>query len=284
MPELPEVETTRRGVEPLLCGLELTAMEVREPRLRWPVTLPDTLVGQTLLGIERRAKYLLFDFTYGTLILHLGMSGSLRVLPSRMPYLKHDHLILTFVGDHSLRLHDPRRFGSAHWQPAVPGEDPQRSVREHWLLVNLGIEPLDPAFDGAYLKTRARKRRLAVKNFIMDGRIVVGVGNIYANEALFLAGIRPTVPAGRVSRAAFDVLAGRIRHVLNAAIQMGGTTLRDFVNQDGNPGYFKQVLNVYDREGQPCPVCSSRLTGIRLGGRATVFCSKCQRAQGFRRS
>lgn len=282
MPELPEVETTRRGVEPLLGGRRLEAVEVRDPRLRWPVELPADLPGQVLVRVERRAKYLLFVFTGGTLIVHLGMSGSLRVLPGDLDYLKHDHLALQFEGGQSLRLHDPRRFGSVHWQPVEPGADPIEVAAGHKLLAGLGIEPLAPGFDGDYLKDRARGRRLAVKNFIMDGRIVVGVGNIYANEALFLAGIRPTVPAGRVSRAAYGALAGRIRHVLAAAIQMGGTTLRDFVNQDGNPGYFKQVLNVYDREGEPCLVCGTLLKGLRIGGRATVFCSKCQRAQGFR--
>jgi formamidopyrimidine-DNA glycosylase len=250
--------------------------------LRWPVVLPDDLVGQRLLGVARRAKYLLFVFERGLLILHLGMSGSLRVLPTGTPYLKHDHLALAFETGQSLRLHDPRRFGSAHWQPLASGEDPIAAAGRHRLLSALGIEPLDPAFDGAYLKKRARGRRVAVKNFIMNGAVVVGVGNIYANEALFLAGIRPTVQAGRVSLAGYEVLSGRIRDVLNGAIQMGGTTLRDFVNQDGNPGYFRQVLNVYGREGELCPVCSERLKGIRLGGRATVYCPKCQRAQGFR--
>jgi formamidopyrimidine-DNA glycosylase len=282
MPELPEVETTRRGVEPLTTGRRLISVNVRDPRLRWPVDLPDSLPGQRLLRIARRAKYLLFVFEEGVLILHLGMSGSLRVLPEDTPYLKHDHLALVFEDGRSLRLHDPRRFGSVHWQPVQPGEDPLKEAGRHRLLSALGLEPLDPAFDGPYLKERARGRKLAVKNFIMDGRVVVGVGNIYANEALFLAGIRPTVQAGRVSRAGFEVLSRRIREVLGAAIQMGGTTLRDFVNQDGNPGYFRQVLNVYDRAGQPCTVCGRPLKGIRLGGRATVYCSKCQSAQGFR--
>jgi len=283
MPELPEVETTRRGLDPLVVGRRLEDFDVREPRLRWPVALPASLAGQELVQIARRAKYLLFVFEQGVLILHLGMSGSLRVLSRDAPFLKHDHLLLNFEGDRSLRLHDPRRFGSAHWQPTPPGADPLEAVASHRLLCDLGVEPLEPAFDGAYLKSRARSRRVAVKNFIMNGHVVVGVGNIYANEALFLAGIRPTVQAGRVSLAGYGVLAERIRQVLVAAIQMGGTTLRDFVNQDGSPGYFKQVLNVYDREGAPCPLCETPLKGIRLGGRATVYCSKCQRAQGFRK-
>ncbi|HEY5647130.1 MAG TPA: bifunctional DNA-formamidopyrimidine glycosylase/DNA-(apurinic or apyrimidinic site) lyase [Pseudomonadales bacterium] len=281
MPELPEVETTRRGVGQLLHGHRLEAVTVREPRLRWPVELPEDLPGQVLTGIDRRAKYLLFRFEHGTLIVHLGMSGSLRVLPPDAPYLKHDHVILHFAGGRSLRFHDPRRFGSIHWQPT---DTEGLAADDHWLLVGLGPEPFDPTFDGPYLKTRARRRRVAVKSFIMDSRIVVGVGNIYANEALFLAGIRPTVPAGRVTLAGYEALVGRIRHVLGAAIQMGGTTLRDFVNQDGNPGYFKQVLNVYDRAGEPCRVCGALLRDVRLAGRATVFCPKCQKAQGFRLS
>ena len=283
MPELPEVETTRRGVEPLLTGRQLEDFQVREARLRWPVSLPQTLAGQSLERVERRAKYLLFVFSEGVLMLHLGMSGSLRVLDRDAPLLKHDHLLLNFAGGQSLRFNDPRRFGSAHWLPVAAGEDPWQVASGHKLLAELGIEPLDAGFDGDYLKKRARGRRVAVKNFIMDGHVVVGVGNIYANEALFLAGIRPTTQAGRVSLAAYEVLAERIRQVLSAAIQMGGTTLRDFVNQDGNPGYFKQVLNVYDREGEPCPLCDTPLKGVRLGGRATVYCSKCQRAQGFRK-
>ena len=274
MPELPEVETARAGIAPLIEGHSLSGIVIRDGRLRWPVELPDDLTGQQLHSVRRRAKYLLLRFDTGTLILHLGMSGSLRVLPVDEPYLKHDHVALQFDHGHSLRLNDPRRFGSVHWHKGDP--------LQHWLLADLGIEPLDPAFDGTYLKARARGRRVAVKNFVMDGRVVVGVGNIYANEALFLAGIRPTVAAGRVSLAGYAELAGRIRHVLAAAIQMGGTTLRDFVNQDGNPGYFAQELHVYGRAGLPCRACGAALTGIRLGQRATVFCRKCQRAQGFR--
>lgn len=273
MPELPEVETTLRGVAPLVVGRRLTGCDVRNSAMRWPVVLPESLVGQRLAGIDRRAKYLLLRFDSGHLILHLGMSGSLRVLPVAAPYLKHDHVALQFEGDTSLRLHDPRRFGCVLWH-----EGP---VENHPLLSNLGPEPLSVEFDGDYLKRMARGRRLAVKNFIMDGRVVVGVGNIYANEALFLAGIRPTVAAGRVTLAGYRELAGRIRQVLLSAIQMGGTTLRDFVNQDGNPGYFRQALKVYDRAGEPCPACDTPLSGIRLGQRATVFCRKCQRAQGF---
>jgi len=279
LPELPEVETTRRGVAPLLASRRLESVEIRDGRLRWPVALPPDLPGQRLGAVDRRAKYLLFRFDRGTLILHLGMSGSLRVLPADAPLLKHDHVVFHFQGGSTLRFHDPRRFGSIHWSPGVPD-----AVNDHWLIAHLGPEPFDPAFDGRYLKARARGRRVAVKSFLMDSRIVVGVGNIYANEALFLAGIRPSVPAGRVSLAGYEHLADRIREVLGAAIEMGGTTLRDFVNQDGNPGYFKQVLNVYDRAGEACRVCGHVLKDLRLGGRATVFCPKCQKAQGFRRA
>ncbi len=273
MPELPEVETTRRGVAPLLCGTRLARIDVREPRLRWPVEIPETLIGQSLQAVARRGKYLLFEFPRGALIVHLGMSGSLRVLPEATAFLKHDHVQWLFEGDRALRLNDPRRFGSVHWQP---GE-----LHDHWLLASLGVEPLDPGFDGAYLKRLARGRRVAVKNFIMDSRIVVGVGNIYANEALFLAGVRPGVRASRVTLIAYERLASAIRTVLRRAIEMGGTTLRDFVNQDGKPGYFAQSLNVYGREGQPCRACGGLLVGLRIGQRATVFCKNCQKSQSF---
>ena len=273
MPELPEVETTRRGVSPLVSGQTLSGFNIRERRLRWPVTIPDTLVGQTLHGIRRRAKYLLFDFESGSLIIHLGMSGNLRVLPPETAYLKHDHVELLFSRGTALRLNDPRRFGSVHWQPG--------DALDHWLLTRLGIEPFDESFTGDYLKRLARKKRVAVKNFIMNAQVVVGVGNIYANEALFMAGIRPSVQASRVTRDAYGVLAESIRQVLAEAITMGGTTLRDFVNQNGNPGYFKQSLRVYGRQGQPCHACGKAVSMVRLGNRATFFCIKCQRAQGF---
>jgi formamidopyrimidine-DNA glycosylase len=273
VPELPEVETTRRGVAPLISGRTLERINVREPRLRWPVTLPPDLPGQSLRRVSRRAKYLLLHFDQGTIIVHLGMSGSLRVLPGETPYLKHDHVEFVFAGNACLRLHDPRRFGSVHFHP--------RDGAEHWLLAGLGPEPFAPEFHGAYLKRLARGRRVAVKNFLMDSRVVVGVGNIYANEALFLAGVRPGIRASRVTLAAYERIAQETRAVLGRAIEMGGTTLRDFVKQDGNPGYFKQSLFVYGREGQPCRVCGTRLTGLRLGQRATVYCRNCQKPQGF---
>lgn len=271
MPELPEVETTCRGIAPHLTGRTLVGWTLRVPALRWPVVLPETLRGQRIRGVRRRAKYLLIDLDGGALVLHLGMSGSLRILPADAPVLKHDHVDFLLDSGLILRFNDPRRFGSLHWQPE-PAE-------AHWLLAGLGVEPLTPDFDGRYLKTAARGRRVAVKSLLMDGRIVVGVGNIYANEALFLAGIRPTRAAGRVSLVAYEALAGAIKAVLGAAIEMGGTTLRDFVNQDGQPGYFQQSLWVYGREGERCKRCGAALKGVRLGQRATVFCPDCQPAR-----
>jgi formamidopyrimidine-DNA glycosylase len=282
VPELPEVETTRRGLEPLLTGRHLVGWTIRNPNLRWPVALPATLRGSRITTVARRAKYLLVELvsdaseqiaSRGALILHLGMSGSLRVLPATTAPRTHDHVDFELSGGIVLRLNDPRRFGSIHWQPDPAGA--------HWLLQNLGPEPLSPELSGTYLKSRARGRRVPVKNFIMDSRIVVGVGNIYANEALFLAGIRPTARAGRVTLLGYQRLVAAIQRVLGEAIDMGGTTLRDFVNQNGNPGYFKQSLNVYGRDGLPCTRCASPLKSVRTGQRATVFCPKCQSAQGF---
>lgn len=270
MPELPEVETTRRGVEPYSLNKKIRRLEVRESRLRWPVPadLPQKLAGQRILAVERRAKYLLFRTTPGTLLVHLGMSGSLRVMRSGEPTLKHDHIDLHLEGGFSLRFNDSRRFGSFLWQDAG---------QLHRLLVSLGPEPLSPAFSGELLYRNSRGRKSPVKSFIMDGRVVVGVGNIYANEALYRAGIRPDRDAGRISRARYDRLASDIKQVLGAAIERGGTTLRDFVGGDGKPGYFAQELNVYGREGRPCRACGSVLRSQRLGQRATVYCIACQR-------
>ena len=279
MPELPEIETARRGLTPLLNGRRIEGWTVRNASLRWPVSIPAQLQGRRIVAVRRRGKYLILEVegrpgeVAGGLILHLGMSGNLRVVTSDTPARKHDHVDIELSGSRLLRLNDPRRFGSVHWQP--------HPVDAHWLLAKLGLEPLSPEFSGAYLKDRGRGRRVAVKNLIMDSQVVVGVGNIYANEALFLAGIRPTVRAGRVTRMGYDRLAGEIRQVLVQAIDMGGTTLRDFVNQDGKPGYFKQSLNVYGRAGMPCSVCRTPLKSIRMNQRATVFCPKCQSAQSF---
>ncbi len=270
MPELPEVETTRRGLVPHLVGSRLTSVRVRDPRLRWPVPpeLGQVLTGARLTGLRRRAKYLLFDFDRGTLIAHLGMSGSLRLVAPDVPPLTHDHVLLGF-GDVELRLNDPRRFGSLHWVEAPP--------ETHFLLAHLGPEPLADGFDGSVLFAGSRGRRGAVKGFIMDARVVVGVGNIYATEALFRAGIRPSRSAGRIAAPRYDALAEAIRAVLAEALVMGGTTLRDFVSSDGRPGYFKQSLAAYGRGGAPCRVCGQVLRSTRIAQRATVFCASCQR-------
>jgi formamidopyrimidine-DNA glycosylase len=233
--------------------------------------LPESLRGQQVRGVRRRAKYLLIELDQGALIVHLGMSGSLRILPPDAPLLRHDHFDLLLDSGRVLRFNDPRRFGSLHWRPTAAGE--------HWLLAALGVEPLTPAFDGHYLKAAARGRKLAIKNLLMDGRVVVGVGNIYANEALFMARIRPTRQAGRVTLVQCEALVGAVKQVLGAAIEMGGTTLRDFVNQDGQPGYFSQSLWVYGREGELCKVCGTPLVGTRVGQRATVYCPVCQPAR-----
>ncbi|RMD82401.1 MAG: bifunctional DNA-formamidopyrimidine glycosylase/DNA-(apurinic or apyrimidinic site) lyase [Candidatus Dadabacteria bacterium] len=270
MPELPEVETTRRGVAPLLTGRRLERIEVRQPELRWPI--PDTveglLPGRTLHAVERRGKYLLFRFDPADLIIHLGMSGSLRVLSDPPPAGKHDHVDFVFENV-TLRLRDPRRFG------AVLLGAPRAEA--HPLLAGLGTEPLGPDFDGDYLFERAAGRRVAVKSFLMDAKVVVGVGNIYANEALFAAGIRPTRAAGRVARARYQRLAESVKATLQRAIEVGGTTLRDFADSAGQPGYFAQSLAVYGRAGECCLRCGGRLRDARVSQRATVWCPVCQR-------
>lgn len=271
MPELPEVETTRRGIAPYAEGQRVEKLLVREPRLRWPVpeALPARLQGQRIERIERRAKYLLFHTAAGTLLVHLGMSGSLRVLRGAAPPpMRHDHIDLLLCGGDTLRFNDPRRFGCFLWLP--PGES-------HPLLEHLGPEPLSPAFHGELLYRRSRGRRVPVKSFLMDGRIVVGVGNIYANEALHLAGIRPDRSAGRIARVRYEALAERVKQVLTSAIEQGGTTLRDFVGGDGKPGYFAQQLYVYGRAGQPCKTCGAALRERHLAQRSTVYCVTCQR-------
>ncbi len=270
MPELPEVETTRRGVEPHCRGRRVVDVIVRDHRLRWPVPgeLPEQLRGQVITRVTRRAKYLRFETAQGTLLVHLGMSGSLRVVPDDQAVMTHDHFDLCLDNGCRLRYNDPRRFGSAHW--IEPGQS-------HPLLDDLGPEPLDDDFDGALLYRRSRGRKAPVKNFIMDARVVVGVGNIYANEALFLSGIRPDRAAGRVSLARYEQLSSNIKQVLTSAIEQGGTTLRDFVGGDGKPGYFAQQLFVYGRAGAPCKACSTPLRELRLGQRTSVYCVTCQR-------
>ncbi|WP_018938770.1 MULTISPECIES: bifunctional DNA-formamidopyrimidine glycosylase/DNA-(apurinic or apyrimidinic site) lyase [unclassified Thioalkalivibrio] len=271
MPELPEVETTRRGLAPLLAGRRITAFEVREPRLRWPVPpeLVQQLAGARVRSLTRRAKYLLLETDRTGLLLHLGMSGSLRHCTPETPLRRHDHLTLHLDNGYQVRLHDPRRFGCC--LPLPEGAGP------HALLAGLGPEPLDPEFDGDSLFRRSRGRRGPVKAFIMDQAIVVGVGNIYATEALFLAGVRPGRAAGRVTRAEYERLAIHIKAVLAAAIEQGGTTLRDFLHEDGTHGYFRQSLRVYGRAGEPCPVCAEVLHTRRIGQRASSYCPTCQK-------
>jgi formamidopyrimidine-DNA glycosylase len=271
MPELPEVETTRRGIAPSLEGRRIARVVVRERRLRWPVPrgLEKRLEGRRVTGVRRRAKYLLIDTDGGTLIAHLGMSGSLRVLGRDAPPLAHDHVDLVLDSGRCLRFNDPRRFGCLLWAGAHP--------ERHPLLAALGPEPLEPGFDGDTLWRKARGRRVAIKQFIMNAAVVVGVGNIYASEALFRAGIRPGTPAHRVSRARMQALAATIREVLGEAIRVGGTTLRDYVNPDGMPGYFRQRLFVYERTGEPCRRCATPIRRVVQGQRSTYWCPTCQR-------
>ena len=269
MPELPEVETTLRGVAPHLVGRTITEIEVRDPRLRWPVPAAiHDLTGLKITAARRRAKYLLFQTKAGEILIHLGMSGSLRIVTPETQWRKHDHIGITLSSGKQLRFHDPRRFGCL----LLLGD-----AKKHPLLASLGPEPLEDEFNGTHLHRESRGRKTAVKTFIMDNHVVVGVGNIYASEALFLAGIRPTKPAGKVSLPAFNKLAAAIRKVLTASIAQGGTTLRDFLREDGAPGYFKRSLRVYDREGLPCKRCGTAVRRIVLGQRATFFCPACQR-------
>lgn len=270
MPELPEVETTLRGLAPYLLGRRVAGVTLRRPDLRWPIPpeIAALLPGERILDIRRRAKYLLLDTAPGSALLHLGMSGSLRVLPASTPVKAHDHVDLALDSGAVLRFNDPRRFGCLLWQPAG-------SIHE--LLQALGPEPLGTGFDGDYLFERSRGRSASVKTFLMDQAIVVGVGNIYAAESLFRAGIAPSRQAGRVSRERYGRLAEAVKDILDHAIRRGGTTLRDFISPDGAPGYFEQELFVYGREGEPCRNCGRRLLGSRLGNRATAWCANCQR-------
>ena len=270
MPELPEVETTRRGIAPHLIGQQITGLTIRDHRLRWPVRrdLGREMLGNTIHAVDRRAKYLLLRMDNGTLILHLGMSGSLRIVPAGSAPRKHDHFDLTLANNQVLRFHDPRRFGAILWTR----RDPYR----HPCLADLGPEPLGPEFTGEYLYQRSRGRKQAIKSLIMDGRVVVGVGNIYACEALFKAGIHPRIAAGRISRSRYVRLVTAIQTVLQEAIQQGGTTLRDFTQSNGEPGYFALSLNVYGREGKPCTSCGRPIRQITIGQRSSFYCAHCQ--------
>lgn len=269
MPELPEVETSRRGIEPWILDRTIAKVIIRDGRLRWPVDtgIARKLRGQAITSVRRRAKYLLVGTQNGTVILHLGMTGSVFIVDRDTPAGIHDHIDIEFDSGKTLRFRDPRRFGSFHWS---------RDPLAHPLLAGLGPEPLSNDFTGAYLWAKARKRRVSVKQFIMNARIVVGVGNIYASESLFLAGINPKRAAGRIALHRYDALADSIKDVLQRSIRAGGTTLRDFYGGDGEPGYFRQQLEVYDREGEHCRTCNSVIRAITQGRRSTFYCTRCQ--------
>ncbi len=270
MPELPEVETTRRGIEPHVLGSTVVRVVVRNPHLRWrvPTKLVKELPGQNILSVTRRGKYLLLSTQVGAVILHLGMSGSLRVVDHRQPAEPHDHVDIVLDNGDCLRLRDPRRFGAVLWTRSDP--------LQHKLLKDLGPEPLGADFNGEHLFRQSRSRSRAIRDFLLDSHVVAGVGNIYANESLFTAGIRPARAAGRISRAECERLAQAIRATLKRAIQAGGTTLRDFHNAFGKPGYFQLSLQVYGRAKEPCVVCRIPVQAKQLGQRTAFYCPKCQ--------
>ena len=270
MPELPEVETTRSGISPGLVGQHIRAVIVREHRFRWPIpdTLPALLKNQQVLSVTRRSKYLLIHVSKGIVIIHLGMSGSLRLLHSTRPPEKHDHVDIIMANGCVLRFNDPRRFGCVLYTT-----DP---IERHPLIQHLGPEPLSDDFTSDYFADRCRLRKLPVKNFIMDAKVVVGVGNIYANEALFLSGIHPNRTPDSLSNDEVAALTHNIRTILAQAIKRGGTTLKDFSNADGKPGYFAQELLVYGKKGMPCTACNTTLLEVRLQNRSSVFCPQCQ--------
>lgn len=271
MPELPEVETTLRGLAPHLTGQQVQAVVIRNPKLRWPIpeNLPELLQGQTIRQLRRRAKYLLVEFDHGTLILHLGMSGSLRILTSPAPADSHEHFDLLLQNGKVMRLRDPRRFGAVLWHAG--------DIAQHPLLAALGPEPLQAEFDAEHLYAATRRRKAAIKLVIMDNHVVVGVGNIYANEALFRAGIRPQLAAGKLSKERCARLVETIREVLRAAIKKGGSSLRDYVDSHGKQGYFQQHYFVYARTGEPCRRCGTAIKQLRQGQRSTFYCPSCQR-------
>ena len=271
MPELPEVETTRRGIEPYLTGSKIKDIIIRQRKLRWPIPrqLEKELTGQQVRSVTRRGKYLLLNTDVGTAIFHLGMSGSLQIINNDKPAGPHDHVDLLLNNKTRLRFTDPRRFGCLLWARSDP--------LKHKLLCKLGPEPLSDEFNSDYIFNQARRRKLNIKSFLMNSHVVVGVGNIYANESLFMAGIHPKRAAGRISQHRYELLVHSVKEVLNDSIKKGGTTLKDFVNSDGKPGYFQQTLRVYGRGGEPCTQCSAILKEIRLGQRSTVYCTNCQR-------
>ena len=269
MPELPEVETSRRGIEPWIVDTTIADVRIHDRRLHWPVVrgIENKLRGQSIESVGRRAKYILINTSSGTAMLHLGMTGSVFIVDQGAPAAVHDHIDIELDSGKMLRFRDPRRFGSFHWT-TDPGKHP--------LLVKLGPEPLSEHFDVDYLYNTSRGRKVSIKQFIMNAHVVVGVGNIYASESLFLAGINPKRAAGRVSRERYGSLVAAIKDVLNRAIRAGGTTLRDFYGGDGEPGYFKQQLEVYDRDGEHCRVCNTPITSIVQGQRSTYYCKRCQ--------
>lgn len=273
MPELPEVEVTRRGVAPHVEGRMVTGVTLRHTGLRWPFpeALAERLLGSQVRSTGRRGKYLLIRFDHGTLIIHLGMSGHLRILPLETPPQKHDHFDLA-LGDHVLRMTDPRRFGAVLWHDVSEG-----AVEQHMLLRGLGVEPLENAFSARMLYRMTRNRSAPIKQVLLAGDIVVGVGNIYASESLFKAGINPRTAANRIGIARYEKLAQAIRETLAAAIEQGGSTLRDFMAADGQPGYFQQSYFVYDRAGQPCRICGSEVRQFKQGQRSTFYCVNCQK-------
>jgi formamidopyrimidine-DNA glycosylase len=277
MPELPEVEVTRLGIAPHLEGRKVSAVQIIDGRLRWPVptSLSKSLPGQKVHAIERRGKYLLLEMDTGYLLIHLGMTGTLRVLPSSDPLKTHDRVTLEF-GKLSLRLHDPRKFGAVLWHAKSKGP-----IETFTLLQKLGVEPFSPEFAGELgteiLYQTSRKRSIAVKQFLLAGQAVVGVGNIYCSESLFEAGIHPTKAAGKLTRPQCSRLAEAVRLILKKAIAAGGSSLKDFVNSNGDPGHFMVQTKVYDRKGLPCKVCKSPISQIVQGQRSTYFCPQCQK-------
>ena len=270
MPELPEVETSRRGIEPYLVGEQIDEVIIRQRSLRWPISqdIDKRLPGSTITSVDRRAKYLLITTNSGTAILHLGMSGSVIIVDADTPAAVHDHVDIVLRSGKSLRFRDPRRFGSLHWS---------QDASQHWLLNKLGPEPLNEEFSADYLWARSRGRKVAVKQFIMNAGVVVGVGNIYASESLFLAGIHPRRAAGRIALGRYELLVTTIKEVLEKAIRAGGTTLRDFYGGDGEAGYFQQELEVYGRDGEPCSRCERPISLVVIGQRSTFYCKDCQR-------
>ncbi len=270
MPELPEVETTRRGIAPHLLDQIIVRVVIRNPKLRWPIAdnLPSVLTGLRIQAVTRRAKYLLLDCGVGTLILHLGMSGSLRIQSFESPQ-KHDHFDLLLNNQKTLRLRDPRRFGAVLWYTG--------NVQQHPLLVKLGPEPLSDSFNAQLLFEKTRGKRTNIKETVMNSHIVVGVGNIYANEALFHAGINPKTAAGKIGLGRYEKLVSAIQETLQQAIEAGGSSLRDFVNSDGKPGYFQQQYWVYGRSGQACRQCDGVIKQFKQGQRSSFYCTRCQR-------